>query len=163
MKYLTLALLCMLTTAHAAPILPDPNLTPGEARTTDDMIACLAHTGGEEDSVRSVPKKLSNQVYKSYGLDGNHKGYCGEAEKGCEIDHLIPLKLGGANTAANLWPQSYGGEQGAFLKDALEKTLIARVCRTNTLHPKKLPLAEAQKAISTNWLDAYQKYVINRE
>lgn len=149
--------------SHAAPLLPDSNLTPGEVYTTDAAVACAAHTGNEEDSIRDVPNTEKFQIYHSYGLAGNHTGYCDEVEKGCEIDHLVSAKLGGTNTPKNLWPQSYGGENGAFKKDALEKTLIARVCRTTKQHPVKLPLKEAQEAIRTDWLKAYQKYVVEKQ
>lgn len=162
MKYV-LVLLAFTTNLLAAPILPDKTLTPGNVYTTDWSIACAAHTGNEDDSIRKVTTKTKKLVYKSYGLTGNHTGYCNETKRGCELDHLISLKLGGSDEPSNLWPQSYGGEWSATKKDNLEKTLIARVCRTSTLHPKRLPLEEAQKAIASNWVEAYKKYVVDKQ
>jgi hypothetical protein len=91
-----------------------------------------------------------------------HTGYC-DGIKGCELDHLISLKLGGSNSSKNLWPQSYAGTWNAIDKDNLEKRLIARVCRTSKLHPIKLPIKVAQKAIATDWIKAYQDYIIDNK
>lgn len=49
------------------------------------------------------------------------------------------------------------------MKDTLEKRLIMRVCRTSKKHPIKLDLKEAQKKISENWIQAYQKYVVENQ
>ncbi len=41
-----------------------------------------------------------------------------------EEDHMLPLELGGHPTdPANLWPQSWDGENGAHAKDKLENKL----------------------------------------
>jgi hypothetical protein len=41
----------------------------------------------------------------------------------CEMDHLIPLSLGGSNRQKNLWPQSEITEPwNAHVKDKLEGT-----------------------------------------
>lgn len=71
-----------------------------------------------------------------------------------EIDHLVSLELGGSNSIRNLWPQSYVTEpQNAHVKDTLENALHELVCSG------KLSLEEAQKAIATNWIQAYGQYV----
>ena len=164
MNKIVLLMLVLLTNSiMAAPVLPDKNLTPGEVYTSDALIACAAHTGRESDSIRRVTYEVSQYVYSKYNLKDNHSGYCSEDKKGCELDHLIPLKLGGKNSVRNLWPQSYGGIDGAFKKDALEKTLIARVCRTSIKHPVALDIRTAQQAIANNWLEAYQKYVVQQQ
>jgi hypothetical protein len=46
----------------------------------------------------------------------------------CEIDHLIPLELGGSNDVKNLWPQPQDPRPGSFEKDSLENDLHHRVC-----------------------------------
>jgi 5-methylcytosine-specific restriction endonuclease McrA len=55
-------------------------------------------------------------VYSSYHAE-RREGVC------CEVDHLIPLELGGSNRAANLWPQRYDGGWSARDKDRLESRL----------------------------------------
>lgn len=69
-----------------------------------------------------------------------------------ELDHLIPLELGGAPAdAANLWPQPRTGDASAAMKDAVEVFLNREVCRG------VLPLTEAQRQIATDWLAVYRE------
>jgi hypothetical protein len=92
-------------------------------------------------------------VYKSYGLTGNHTGYC-DSDQGCEVDHLISLELGGSNDQKNLWPEPYQGEEfNAHVKDQLENWYHAQVCSG------QMPLKQAQKEISSNWIEAYKKHL----
>ena len=86
-------------------------------------------------------------VYASYGVAWT-------ARAGYEVDHLIPLELGGDNSLANLWPepQNTGTEAGYATKDGVENHLHALVCAG------KVPLATAQNAIAANWYTAYQRY-----
>ena len=71
-----------------------------------------------------------------------------------ELDHLIPLSIGGHPTSPdNLWPQPWKGEYGAHRKDVLENVLHRLVCSG------KLPLADARRAIAGDWKAAYQLYV----
>jgi len=53
----------------------------------------------------------------------------------------------------NLWPEKWEGPEGAHVKDRLEVALLHLVCKG------KLPLAEAQHAITTDWITAYRTYV----
>jgi hypothetical protein len=66
-----------------------------------------------------------------------------------ELDHLIPLSLGGASTDANLWPQLREGPSNVADKGALALRLNRRVCSG------QLGLRAAQHAIATNWLTAH--------
>jgi hypothetical protein len=64
------------------------------------------------------------------------------------------MELGGApQNEKNLWPQPRSGQWTAKMKDDLENVLNKRVCSG------KMTLADAQKAISTDWTAAYKKYV----
>ena len=107
---------------------------------------------GTTKDIRNVPEKAKNQVYESYGL-AKCQGYC-SGPQGCEIDHLISLELGGANTVDNLWPQPYDGDWNAHDKDRLENTLHKMVCTE-----KSISLHDAQQEISTDWITAYKKYI----
>ena len=71
-----------------------------------------------------------------------------------ELDHLIPLELGGDNASANLWPEPASPAPGFHQKDDLENTLHDLVCAG------ALGLAAAQHAIASNWYAAYLRYVI---
>lgn len=71
-------------------------------------------------------------------------------ERPIQMDHLIPLGIGGADNDNNLWPQP---KAEAELKDKLEWRMRDLVCKEN-VPPEKL-----QQEIRTNWWDAYRKYV----
>ena len=63
--------------------------------------------------------------------------------KAFELDHFIPLELGGHPTdKRNLWPQPWGGTCGAHAKDAVENDLHRKVCS------HRMTLADAQAAIT---------------
>jgi hypothetical protein len=71
-----------------------------------------------------------------------------------EEDHLVPLCLAGApQDPANLWPQPRFGEWSADRKDTLEAKLCRQVC------DRRVPLAEAQREIATDWIAAYRKFI----
>ena len=71
-----------------------------------------------------------------------------------ELDHFIPLALGGhPRDIGNLWLQLWDGEWGAKTKDRLEVRLKNLVCAG------RLTLESAQEAIRVNWRAAYRRYV----
>ena len=103
----------------ADPIRPDYNLTPGAVLTTDTRLICQP---GYTKTVRHTSSHLKHEVYVEYGLDRRSGRY--------EIDHLIPLELGGADVRENLWPESFDTEPwNARVKDQLENFFHAEVLR----------------------------------
>jgi len=87
---------------------------------------------------------MRDQVYAEYGRT--------RGPDCCEVDHLIPLELGGSNDMKNLWPEPSEPHPGYREKDQLENELHAMVCSG------KIALADAQSCISTNWLKCWQLY-----
>jgi hypothetical protein len=89
-----------------------------------------------------------DEVLLRYGLPvGVHPDY--------EIDHLIPLCLGGSDDFTNLWPQPrriIEPKWNAEAKDKLEHVLCEMVCAG------QLDISTAQEAIAKDWIAAYQKY-----
>jgi hypothetical protein len=70
-----------------------------------------------------------------------------------ELDHLIPLELGGANDVSNLWPEISDEPGQGFhnSKDQVENSLKKAVCAHH------IAIADAQNAIATNWTTAETK------
>jgi hypothetical protein len=126
---------------HGAVLLPDPLVTPGIVRTTDSKEICAAdfRTG----PFRGTPPR--GKVYREYGVKPN-TGIC---KGGCEVDHLIPLELGGLDDIKDLWPQPSQPKPGFHEKDLLENYLHKEVCGG------KMALVDAQAVIRTDWYAAY--------
>jgi hypothetical protein len=143
-----LILWCFSVAAFAGP-LPDPTLTPGVTR--DLTLGKVCNTRWGRDS-RAVTASMKRQVYASYHMVP-HSGECALSPRGCEIDHLIPRELGGADDVRNLWPQPYGGPCNAIDKDRLENRLHRMVCAG------EMPLEDAQRAIATDWVAAHRTYI----
>ncbi len=102
-------------------------------------------TPGYTKVVRAVPTAVKRQVYATYRRY-RRKGVC------CEVDHLIPLELGGSNRLTNLWPERYDITWNTHVKDRLENRLHEMVCTG------QLDLATAQREIATDWISAYKRY-----
>jgi len=171
---LALAISITPTMAEDMPSLPDSQKTPGavlelvpDAKTAtclkdliggsvkpgDTITLAMICTDGYTKCIRDVSDETKKKVYESYGLAGEHTGYC-KSKQGCEVDHLISLEIGGSNDEKNLWPEPYEGEVlNAHVKDQLEKWLHNAACTG------QMSLKDAQKEISTNWVDAFRKHI----
>jgi hypothetical protein len=120
--------------------LPDPACTPGAAMTTDLDVICRQSTRTR----RHVTLAVHREAFAEYGL-----AYP-QPEGAYEVDHLIPLALGGDNTIANLWPEAAAPAPGFHEKDVVEDYLHREVCSG------AMDLATAQRAIATDWLEVYR-------
>lgn len=121
--------------------LPDPDCTPGAVfkDATKDKI-CVS---GYSDTVRNVPISLKKKVFAQYGIDypvpfGSY-----------ELDHLIPLSLGGNNDIANLWPKSAVPFPGFYEKNIMGNYLREEACAGN------IALSVAQEKIARDWFLIY--------
>lgn len=138
---LSILLTLLLTAAPAVAQLPDPTLTPGATRAVTLHAIC---TPGSAGKARAVSSSTKRAVFARYHVTPKPGAY--------EVDHLISLELGGNNDITNLWPQPYHGRLNAHDKDRLENQMHALVCRG------VVPLAEAQRAIATDWVKALTTY-----
>ncbi len=136
------------------PALPIPARTPGaiDPRVTQANLSSTICVTGYTTTVRpssSYTRALKiSQLASGYAL-GNDR-----LTSHYEEDHLISLELGGSPTSpANLWPEPYLIANGARTKDRLENALHRLVCA------RVVPLSVAQRAIATNWIAAYSRYV----
>lgn len=137
--------------AHARR--PDPKHTPGDVfpdATADDVC-----TPGWAKEHRHVTEADRARVYAEYP-DSKRTCACagGVDANCCEVDHLIPLELGGSNDIKNLWPEPTDPRPGDLEKDSLENDLHERVCKG------EMSLADAQKCIASDWVDCWKKYVV---
>jgi hypothetical protein len=125
-------------------ILPDPSLTPGQARTANIGEVCSTPTG----ALRHWSRERDDKIMREYNLPlGPHPQF--------EVDHLIPLCLGGADSDRNLWPQprrSIGPVWNAERKDELEARMCALACSG------QLDVVEAQRTIAEDWTAAYGRF-----
>src|ERR1700736_4440810 len=127
-----------------SPIAPDSKLTPGDSFPVTMQDLCVA---GYTKKVRNVPAEMKREVYEEYGVTSHGTG-------DYEVDHLIPLELGGSNSLKNLWPESRRTSPwNAQVKDRLEGKLHELVCSG------RLDLKTAQQEIASNWIEAYKTYV----
>lgn len=153
--------------------LPDAKLTPGAIDTAVRGTEICSHTwragatgsppvqGGSltySQAARHTPDSVKDQAFKEYGLQNPH-----DDGQSYEVDHLVPLSLGGRDVIANLWPQSRTASGfNAWTKDRLEYRLYNLVC-----HPKPgdrlVSLAETQEALRGNWTKAYDVYCTNED
>jgi hypothetical protein len=141
-----LAGVIMVAPAMAVEVWPDPDLTGGSVRIDGhDRLATCGHAKEHRGLMNAARR---DEILTKYGLPpGTHPEY--------EIDHLIPLCLGGSDDPSNLWPQmrrSLEPEWNAEAKDRLERRICDMVCAG------QLDLATAQQEIAEDWIAAYQKY-----
>lgn len=132
--------------------LPDRRITPGAVNEAIDetKFLGLCQTRGWTRQFRP-PFSYTNNLKSLQML---HYGLGSASKHDFEEDHLIPLCLAGAPTDPhNLWPEPRAGVWNADAKDRLERKLCKLAC------DGRVPLREAQQALATNWIEAYQKYV----
>lgn len=136
----------------ARPVGLSPNLpdVPGavDPAVTPENINATICVSGYARSVR--PSYNFTGAIKRQLMRSEHPG---ERYAGYELDHLIPLALGGAPAdRRNLWLEPWTGDVNASDKDALEFVLWRLVCR------HEVPLRMAQRAIAQDWVGAYRRY-----
>jgi hypothetical protein len=123
---------------------PNDLITPGATTKVKDADVCAANF---ESSVKPVSNAERREALKRYGKDAS--SYTGE------LDHLVPVSLGGSNEPDNLWPMPSNSVYGAADKKALETKLHQMVC------DKQISLKDAQKAMRKDWTAAFDRYVKN--
>lgn len=122
--------------------LPDPACTPGAVfpEATREVICVTGYT----KTVRDVSTNIKKKVFARYGIRypvpfGSY-----------EIDHLIPLELGGNNDIANLWPKSAEPFPGFYEKNITGHYLRQEVCQG------RVALTVAQQQIANDWFLVYK-------
>jgi len=135
------------STAIPAPAgsLPNRSLTQGES--FPGVTAQQVCVSGYAGRARNVLPEQYVQVYASYGIRYP------EPSGAYELDHLVPLELGGDNSNRNLWPERASPLPGFHQKDLLENYLHDAVCGG------RMALADAQAGIAADWISLYRRYL----
>jgi hypothetical protein len=122
--------------------LPDRDCTPGAVflSATKEQIC----TPGYTKKVRNVTSSTKEKIFASYGITSHGPGEY-------EVDHLIPLELGGSNELANLFPEAAEPRPGFHEKDQVENYLHDEVCEG------RIALQDAQHKIASDWIAIYNQ------
>jgi hypothetical protein len=122
---------------------PDRRCSPGAyygGLTTDVICSASFRTS----AIRNVPQSEKFTVEQEYRLRPGYYGYT------LEIDHIVPLELGGSNDIANLFPEEANAHPGYPAKDRLENRLHALVCSG------AMSLRAARAGIAADWEALYR-------
>lgn len=122
--------------------LPDSGCTPGAI--FEDAVKEEICVPGYSKKVRNVSQKTKKKVFEMYGIEypqpfGSY-----------EVDHLIPLSLGGNNDLANLWPKVADPILGFWEKNIAANYLHKEVCQG------QISLNAAQKQMAQDWTAIYK-------
>ena len=124
---------------------PDPKCTPG-AFNPSVTVETLTSKKFVTDCIRNkaTSEKEKGKTYETYDVAHPSRADAGT----CELDHLVPLELGGADTLDNIWPQCGTAESGDVYfrtKDKVE-TCIAKKVKAGDMD-----LDNARKKIAADW------------
>jgi hypothetical protein len=127
------------TSCELEGLLPDRACSPGAIYTdaTAQIICAPLYASRAFDMRRSAMAA----VYHQYGIPRQQRGLY-------EIDHVVPLELGGSNDPANLFPQLRPQKRA---KNALDRRLQRLVCDSQR------SLRLTQRAIARNWVAVYRQ------
>jgi hypothetical protein len=123
---------------------PDRHCSPGAyySRLTKRVICSSSfHTS----AIRNVPQSEKFRVEREYGMAAAYYG------RTIEIDHIVPLELGGSNAIANLFPEPGSGHANYHVKDAVENRAKAEVCTG------QLSLRAVRRGFARNWEALYRR------
>jgi hypothetical protein len=139
---------CRARISHGYPV-PDPRCTPGGFNPSVSE-AIVRDPAWRTRCVRNCQSSEAEK-HVTYGWYRIHKPKENSGENQvCELDHLIPLELGGADGLGNIWPEcgpaSVSLDDRYFkVKDRVENYLADEV------KAGRMPLAEAQRGIAQDW------------
>lgn len=135
---------CMVRWENSEP-LPDPSCTPGQVITSDKATVCTPGYSNAHRFSKVAAAIAKTRLMARYGIPESMRSVY-------ELDHLIPVSLGGSNADANLWPEpnhdAMRARRSTYVlndKDALESRMKRRVCSG------RVAIADAQHGFSTDW------------
>jgi hypothetical protein len=117
-----------------------PGVAPAQHKTKGFTTKCV------RDQASS--KKQKEQTYVWYDIE-KPKNNSGKTQT-CELDHIISLQLGGADTLENLWPQC-GRANVALPKRSFKRKDDVENYLARQIKDGKIGLKEAQQGIAEDW------------
>jgi hypothetical protein len=147
----------MIATALAALALAAPCHTTGTPPFTAPSNACTpgafvrktrADVCDGRTARPTLPAAERRAILRNYGVP-TFNGATGE------IDHRVPLALGGVTDRRNLWPEVE--VNGSNPKDRLEAVIFRRVCK-GLPHPMRV--RTAVRVFLADWRAGYSYYVL---
>ena len=129
--------------------IPDPSCSPGAINPTLTL-KVLKTKGFTTKCVRdqASSKKQKEQTYVWYEIK-KPKNNSGKRQT-CELDHIISLQLGGADTLENLWPQC-GRANVALPKRSFKRKDDVENYLARQIKDGKIGVKEAQQGIAEDW------------
>ena len=152
---------CHTSMSNGYPV-PDPQCTPGGINSTVTLTV-MQDAGWRTRCIRDCEESQARKhvAYSWYQIP-NPQHNSGSNQI-CELDHVVPLELGGADGMGNIWPQC-GPDDATLknryfkLKDRVENYLADEV------KAGRMPLDAAQRGIASDWtqfLDDANRYCAN--
>jgi hypothetical protein len=138
-----------LLSSNRAALLPPPEtpgaIDPAISQANIDATICRPGYARAARPAYAITGPLKRRM-----MDAQHPG---ERMADYELDHLIPISIGGAPlNKRDLWLQPRQGQANAGDKNVLAYVLWRLVCT------HQVPLQTAQHDISRDWTRAYQLY-----
>lgn len=140
--------LCTATMSANGKWLPDAKCTPGAAtaavtQANIKTTICVSGYTGTIRAPQSETGPLKKIAMRAYGEPASTIGTT-------ELDHKVPLELGGSNDESNLSPEPSDIPGAGFrnTKDGVEGRLHSAVCA------RKVTLVQAQAMIAMDWTTA---------
>jgi hypothetical protein len=139
---------CQVQIKNGFPV-PDPHCTPGGANPSIS-VGILRSTTFRTREIRNCESSEAAKhiAYRWYGIQKPRVN--SNQNQLCELDHLVPLELGGADGLGNIWPEC--GLDGVPLneryfkvKDQIENYLA------DSVKSGRMPLDAAQRGIASDW------------
>jgi hypothetical protein len=103
----------------------------------------MPHVCSYSDRHRHTTKAEKQNAFDAYGVDRTGRDF--------EVDHRIPLCLGGGDVPENRWPQEGWRHPSFHDKDRLETELCRQVC------DKGVSLRAAQQIFLGDWTVGYEQ------
>ena len=139
---------CSVQSRRGFPV-PDPRCTPGGVNPSITL-AILQDPSWRTRAVRNCASSEAQKhiAYRWYTIQKPRVN--SNQNQVCELDHLVPLELGGADGLGNIWPEC--GPDDVTLneryfkkKDHVENYLAEQV------KSGRIPLDAAQRGIASDW------------